>query len=318
MTSVVSEDRSAAATVSAPAAPRRRRRRSASRAGHAWQTLAFFVPGLLIFGYFAWWPMVRSVSLSFQDTNLVTDPTWVGLENFQNILADPLLWQAVGNTALFAVVSIAIGFPLPLFLATVMNELRRYGGVFRVLVYVPAAVPPVVAVLLWKWFYEPGPDGVFNRIAGFVGLGPFPWLEDTTWAIPSLVLAATWSAAGGTVLIYLASLTAIPTELYDAAEVDGASIWRRVWHVTLPQMRGVMLILLLVQIIATMQTFIEPYVMTDGGPQNSTVTVLLLIFRYAFVYGDYGGAAALSVMLAAVLAVISAIYLRVTRTWSQS
>ncbi|WP_166845936.1 carbohydrate ABC transporter permease [Isoptericola sp. BMS4] len=318
MTSVVTERTPTASAEAATAALPRRRRWRRVGLGHALQTFAFFVPGLLIFGYFAWWPMVRSVLLSFQDTNLVSDPSWVGLENFANILADPLLWRAVVNTLTFALVSLVIGFPLPLFLATVMNELRRYGGVFRVLVYVPAAVPPVVAVLLWKWFYEPGGDGVFNRIAGFVGLGPFPWLEDPSWAIPSLVLTATWTAAGGTVLIYLASLTAIPTELYDAAEVDGASIWRRVWHVTLPQMRGVMLILLLVQIIATMQTFIEPYVMTDGGPQDSTVTVLLLIFRYAFVYGDYGGAAALSVMLAAVLAVVSAVYLRVTRTWSQS
>ncbi len=209
-----------------------------------------------------------------------------------------------------------LGFPLPLFLATVMSEFRRLGGLFRVLVYLPAAVPPVVAVLLWKWFYEPTPDGVFNTILGTIGIGPLPWLESTSWAIPSLVLAATWSAAGNTVLIYLAALTSIPTELYDAAEVDGAGIWRRVWHITLPQMRGVMLILLLVQIIATMQTFIEPFVMTDGGPQNSTVTVLLLIYRYAFNYGDYGGAAALSVLLAIVLGIISAIYLRVTRTWS--
>ncbi|QOR70281.1 sugar ABC transporter permease [Ruania alkalisoli] len=294
----------------------RRPRRLIRSPKHSLQTLAFFAPGVILFGYFAWWPMVSSVILSLQETNLVAEPSWVWLENYAFIFTDPLLWKAVQNTLLFAGISIVLGFPLPLFLATVMSEFRRLGGLFRVLVYLPAAVPPVVAVLLWKWFYEPTPDGVFNTILGTIGIGPLPWLESTSWAIPSLVLAATWSAAGNTVLIYLAALTSIPTELYDAAEVDGAGIWRRVWHITLPQMRGVMLILLLVQIIATMQTFIEPFVMTDGGPQNSTVTVLLLIYRYAFNYGDYGGAAALSVLLAIVLGIISAIYLRVTRTWS--
>lgn len=122
--------------------------------------------------------------------------------------------------------------------------------------------------------------------------------------------------AGGTVLIYIAALTSVPRELYEAAESDGASIWRRVWHITLPQLRGVLLLMLLLQVIGTFQIFTEPFVMTDGGPEDATVTVLLLIYRYAFVYGDYGLAGALSVLLAVVLGVLSAVYLRMTKAWS--
>jgi len=173
----------------------------------------------------------------------------------------------------------------------------------------------------WKVFYDASPTGVFNTILGWVGLGPFPWLQDATWAMPSLVLEATWAAAGGTVIIYLAALTGVPTELYDAVEVDGAGLWRKIWHITLPQLRGILLITLILQVIGTAQVFLEPFLFTDGGPANSTLTVLLLIYRYAFgnsLGGDYGAATALSLMLAAFLAVLSAVYLRLTRSWSTS
>jgi multiple sugar transport system permease protein len=139
--------------------------------------------------------------------------------------------------------------------------------------------------------------------------------------MPSLVLEATWAAAGGTVIIYLAALTSVPAELYDAAEVDGASIWRKVWHVTMPHLRGVLLITFILQILATAQVFLEPYLFTGGGPNNATLTIMLQIYDYAFANslgGDYGAAAALSILLAAVLAIFSAIYFRLTRSWSVS
>ncbi|BCJ70203.1 carbohydrate ABC transporter permease [Polymorphospora rubra] len=288
------------------------RRHNPSRAA---QTLLFFLPGAAVFAYFGWWPILRSVLLSLQDTNLVDPARWVGLENFSRVLADPLLATSARNTLWFVALSLLIGFPLPLLVATAIAEVRRFGGLYRLLVYLPVAVPPVVAVLLWKWFYDPA-DGLFNTLLGLVGLGPYPWLQSSTWAMPSLVLEATWAGAGSAILIYLAALTGVSPELYDAAEVDGASVLRRFWHVTLPQMRGVILILLLLQVIGGMQVFTEPFVMTDGGPEDSTVTVLLLIFRYAFVYGDYGAAAAVSVLLAVVLSLLSAAYLRATRAWS--
>ncbi|WP_346774819.1 sugar ABC transporter permease [Cellulomonas sp. IC4_254] len=283
-------------------------------------TLVFAMPLLVVFGLFSWLPIGRAVVMSLQETNLVTT-AWVGLDNFRTVLADPLLATAVGNTLWFAALALLLGYPVPLLAAVLMSEVRRAKGLYSALAYLPVVVPPVVAVLLWKFFFDARPEGVFNTMLGWVGVGPVPWLQDAGWAMPSLVLEATWAGAGGTIIIYLAALTSVPGELYDAAEVDGASVWRKVWHVTMPQLRGVLLITFILQIIGTAQVFLEPYLFTDGGPANATITVLLLVYRYAFgqsLGGDYGAATALSLMLAAVLAVLSVVYFRLTRSWSQA
>ncbi|MCX4791806.1 sugar ABC transporter permease [Streptomyces sp. NBC_01221] len=294
--------------------PQRRRGTGSRKQFTAW---LFLVPALLVFGLFAWWPIVRSLLLSFQKTNLVEPAVWVGLDNFRTLFDDPLLGTAVGNTLFFVVLGLLIGFPAPLILAAIMSTVRRGAGVYRFLVYLPVVIPPVVAILLWKWFYDPG-SGLFNNVLGKVGLGPYSWLESSESAMLSLVLEATWAGMGGAVLIYLAAMVGIPGELYEAAEVDGAGIWRRIWHVMLPQLRSVIGLLLLVQLINTVQVFTEPYLFTGGGPENSTLTVLLLIFRYAFQDGEYGQAAALSFLMVLALALLSAVYLRATRSWSTS
>ncbi|MFI7286203.1 carbohydrate ABC transporter permease [Streptomyces anulatus] len=294
--------------------PQRWRGTGARKQFTAW---LFLVPALLVFGLFAWWPIVRSLLLSFQKTNLVEPAVWVGLDNFRTLFDDPLLGTAVGNTVFFVVLGVLIGFPAPLVLAAIMSTVRRGAGVYRFLVYLPVVIPPVVAILLWKWFYDPG-SGLFNNVLGKVGLGPYAWLESSDSAMLSLVLEATWAGMGGAVLIYLAAMVGIPGELYEAAEVDGAGIRRRIWHVMLPQLRSVIGLLLLVQLINTVQVFTEPYVFTGGGPENSTLTVLLLIFRYAFQDGEYGQAAALSFLMVLALALLSAVYLRATRSWSTS
>ena len=284
-------------------------------------TLVFLLPLLIIFGVFSWFPILRSLVMSVQETNLVSTPTFVGLDNFANVLADPLFGKAVANTAYFALLALIFGYPIPLVLAVIMSETRRFKGLYSALAYLPVVVPPVVSVLLWRFFYDASPTGVFNTILGWVGLGPLPWLQDAGTVMPSIVIEATWAAAGGTVIIYIAALLSVPRELYDAAEVDGASIWQKIWHVTLPQLRGILLITLILQLIATAQLFTEPFLFTGGGPANSTMTVLLLIYHYAFqnsLGGDYGMAAALSIMLAAFLGVFTAVYFRLTRSWSTS
>ena len=288
--------------------------------GGGLSSLLFALPLLVIFGLFSWLPIVRAVVMSFQKTNLITT-SWVGLANFQHVFADPLLPIAVRNTLWFAILALIFGYPIPLLAAVLMSEVRRAKGLYSALAYLPVVVPPVVAVLLWKFFYDPRPQGVFNVLLGYVGIAPQPWLQSVTWAMPSLVLEATWAAAGGTVIIYLAALTAVPPELYDAAEVDGAGVWRKVWHVLLPQLRGILFITLILQVIGTAQVFLEPYLFTGGGPANSTITVLLLIYRYAFgtsLGGKYGEATALSLLLAVFLAVMSLVYFRLTRRWSTS
>jgi multiple sugar transport system permease protein len=281
--------------------------------------LLFLLPMLFVFGAFSWYPIVRTAIMSLQHTNLVLPATWVGLDNFRAVLHDPLLPIAVKNTAEFAGLALIFGYPIPLVAAVLMSEVRRRRGLYSVLAYLPVVIPPVVAVLLWKTFYNAGPTGVFNTVLGWIHLGPYPWLQSQSTAMPSLVLESTWANAGGTVIIYLAALTGVNAELYEAASVDGASIWRKVWHITLPQLRGVLLLTMILQIIGTAQVFLEPYLFTSGGPANATLTVLLLIYNYAFgnsLGGDYGSATALSLMLAAFLALFSLAYLRATRSWS--
>jgi multiple sugar transport system permease protein len=287
--------------------------------GGGLSTLVFLLPLLLIFGAFSWYPIVRTVVMSFQHTNLVQPATWVGLDNFRSVIHDPLLPTAVKNTAYFALLALIFGYPIPLVAAVLMSEARRFRGAYSALAYLPVVLPPVVAVLLWKTFYDASSTGVFNTVLGWVHLGPYPWLQSQQWAMPSLVLEATWANAGATVIIYLAALTGVNRELYEAASVDGASLWQKIWRVTLPQLRGVLLVTMILQIIGTAQVFLEPYLFTSGGPANSTLTVLLLIFDYAFgnsLGGDYGRATALSLMLAVFLALFSLIYLRATRSWS--
>ncbi|WP_345149416.1 extracellular solute-binding protein, partial [Nonomuraea rubra] len=175
------------------------------RGRHTLTALLFLVPALVVFGVFSWWPIVRGLLISFQETNLVDAATWVGLDNFRALFADPLLGTAVANTLLFVGLALLIGFPAPLVLAVVLSTVRRGAGVYRFLVYLPVVVPPVVAILLWKWFYDPG-HGLFNGLLALVGLGPYPWLDSPDTAMLSLVLQSTWAGMGGAVLIYLAAI----------------------------------------------------------------------------------------------------------------
>lgn len=295
-----------------PAQRRRRRPRLSSGV----TGLLIAVPAIVLFAMFSWWPILRGLVIAFQKTNLITT-SWVGFLNFEGVLSDPLLGQAIANTALYAGLALVIGFPVPIIFAVLIAEMRRSRRISSFLVFLPTVIPPVVSILLWQVFYDPGTRGLFNSILGTVGIGPLPWLQSPSSAMLSIVLVATWGAFGSTAIIYLATLMSIDSQLYEAAEIDGASIWRRIWHITLPQMRGTILLMLLLQLIGTFQIFTEPFLLTGGGPNNSTVTLLMLIYRYAFIYGNFGQAAALSLMLAAALSIVAAVYLWLSRKWSK-
>ncbi|MFK8844303.1 carbohydrate ABC transporter permease [Streptomyces sp. Ac-502] len=273
----------------------------------------FLCAAVVIFALFSWWPIVRNVLLAFQDVNFATGSSWTGLSNFEKLFADPLLATAWRNTAVFTAYALVLGFFVPFLTAVLLNEFRHARAYFRVLVYLPVMLPPVVVALMWKWFYDPGP-GLLNEVLRTLHLPTSAWLDSSSTSLVSLVIVSTWANMGTATLIYLAALQTIPGELYEAAELDGANLWQRLRHVTIPQTRFVLLVLLLLQIVATMQVFTEPYVMTGGGPDDSTVTVMFLVYRYAFVYNDFGTASALSLMLLLVLAAFSALYLRLTRT----
>lgn len=184
------------------------------------------------------------------------------------------------------------------------------------MIYLPVVLPPVVSVLMWQWFYDPS-SGLFNEVLRALHLPTSQWIQSSGTAMVSLVLEATWAGFGGTALIYVAALQGVSGRLYEAAELDGAGFFHRLWHITLPQMRFILLVMLLLQVIGTMQVFTEPYVMTDGGPNNSTTTVVLQIYNYAFVDNNYGAAAGLSVILAGVLGLLTVVYLALTRRWSE-
>lgn len=290
----------------------RKQGRLRRRLGTNLAAYALLAGGVICFALFSWYPTVRAFLLAFQHTNFVGTSHWVGLTNFRRLFADPEFVAAWRNTFEFTGIALLLGFGVPFVLAVVLNEMRHLKSLFRLLVYLPVMIPPAVVALLWKWFYDPG-NGLFNEALTFLHLPTSAWTNATSTAIVSLVLVSTWANLGGTTLIYLAALQNIPSDLYEAAELDGANIFQRVRHVTVPQTRYVMLMLLLLQIVATMQEFTTPYIMTGGGPQDATITVLYLIYKYAFVYFDYGAACALSIMLFVFLGIFSAFYLRLTR-----
>jgi multiple sugar transport system permease protein len=272
----------------------------------------FLCGALICLAFFSWYPMVREILLSFQHNNFVAPPKWVGLDNFRSVFADSAFGQAWLNTLEFTGLALLVGFAVPFIAANVLNELRHARAYLRFVVYLPVMLPPAVAVLLFKWFYDPGP-GLFNEILHVAHLPALSWLDSTSTALISLVIVSTWMNLGTGTLIYLAALQTIPSELYEAAELDGAGLWRRVRHVTIPQTRLILMVMLLLQIVATMQVFIEPFLLTGGGPENATLSVAYLMYQYAFNFGDFGGGSALGLMLMVVLLVFSAFYLRISR-----
>jgi len=273
----------------------------------------FMCAALFCFTLFAWYPMVREFILAFQRTNLIDPPEWVGLENFRTVIRDPAFGQAWWNTIAFTLLALLCGYAVPFAVALLLNELRHARAYLRFVVYLPVMLPPIVSVLLFRWLLDPGP-GLFNQILDFFHLPPLAWLDSADTALISLVLVSTWMNMGTATLIYLAALQNIPSELYEAAELDGAGVFAKIRHVTIPQTRLILLLMLMLQIVATMQVFIEPYMLTGGGPENATVTVAYLMYQYAFVYGgNYGAGGALGMMLMIVLLVFAAVQLRLTR-----
>ncbi|WP_081235820.1 carbohydrate ABC transporter permease [Streptomyces viridosporus] len=272
----------------------------------------FLVGAVLCFAVFSWYPMIREFFLAFQRTE-GGEVTWVGLDNLTTVLNDPAFWQAWRNTLLFTVLALLLGFAVPFVVAVVINEFHHGQGYLRLLVYLPVMLPPVASVLLFKYLYDPG-YGLLNELLGLLHLPGQQWLQDPDLSMLSVVIASTWMNMGGAALVYLAALQGIPGELYEAAELDGAGLFRKIWHVTIPQTRLILSLMLLMQVIATMQVFVEPFLLTGGaGPEGSTTTVVHLIYQYAFNFNDYGAAAALGLLLLVLLAGFSAAYVRLSR-----
>ncbi len=279
----------------------------------------FLAPALVVFAVFAWWPMINSLLLSFQRVCLTErcpqgDTAWVALDNFQRMLADRRLFEAAWrNSFEFAILSVIMGFFVPVVVAILVNEMRHAKGFFRVVYFLPSVIPPLVSILVWQLIYKY--NGLLNLFLDTFGIEKQRWLSDPALVKPSMLIVMTWAAFGSTMLIYLAALQDLPVELYEAAEIDGASPWQRLRSITIPHLRSTMLTLLIIQVIGIVQIFLEPFLLTKGGPGNATTTPVLVIYNKGFLNFDFGLASAWSVVLIIVLAIFSVIYLRVTRAF---
>ena len=280
----------------------------------------FLIGAVLCFALFSWYPMAREIIMSFQQTHLGVT-TWAGWQNYSRIFHEPQFWTAWGNTLEFTGLALVFGYAVPFFAAILLNELRHARGYLRTLVYLPVMLPPASALLLFYYFYDPT-SGLFNRILQLLHLPTSQWVQSPgttmpTTAMISVVIAATWMNMGAATLIYLAALQNIPGELYEAAELDGAGLFSRIWHVTVPQTRLILSMLLMLQIVATMQMFIEAFILTGGpGVNNNTLSVVDLIYIYAFSMSgssNYNSASALGVVLMLVLGAFSGAYLWLSR-----
>lgn len=269
--------------------------------------LGFLLPVLVPLVLFAYYPIIQGLMYAFQKVNLIDASTWVGLDNFRRIFDDPAFGKAWRNTITYAVVIVMFANVVPLLISVMVHEVRWARSFFQLAIYLPVMTPPLVVALLWKWVYDPS-TGLANTLLGAVGIGRQGFLSSPSQALLSISVIAIWSSWGFAALIYLAALGAIPSELYEAAEIDGATAVERFRFVTVPEVKPQLMVLTLLGLLSCLQFFSLPFVLTDGGPVNSTVSVAQLIYVYAFRMGDLGAASALALLLMAFLAAVSAVY----------
>lgn len=299
---------------SSPAVAARARRVSRHRIRWSAQLPAylFLLPALIVFGVFAWYPIARTVIFSFQNVNLHAESTWVGLDNFNRMLADPNFAVSWKNSFIFASLSVLIGFWVPILVAIMVNEMRRAKGFFRLVYFLPTVIPITISIIIWRMLYLPD-NGFLNAVLNLFQIPPQSWLEDVRLVRPAMIVMLTWANFGSTLLIYLAALQDIPAEYYEAAEIAGANPFQRIRYITLPQLYRTMVITFVLQIIAVVQIFTEPFLLTQGGPGTATLTPVLVIYRTAFLNNDFGLASAWSLSLVVVLGVFSIVYFRLLR-----
>jgi multiple sugar transport system permease protein len=256
--------------------------------------LAPAVGAILIFSYY---PLVRGGVMAFQDYNVMGGSTWVGLDNFAMVLYDRTFWISMLRTFEYVFWSLTLVFLSPIVLAVVLSEIPRGQLFFRIVYYLPAVVSGVVVMLMWKMFFDPSPEGTFNQLLEVFSIGPQKWLQDRSLAMVSILLPLAWAGLGPGCLIYLAALKTVPEDLYEAAAIDGAGFLRRLWYVTLPTIRPLVLIQLIFVLIGAFQSTDNVLIMTGGGPGDATNVIGLEIFYSAYVYLQFGTAVAIAWIL---------------------
>lgn len=274
----------------------------------------FAAPWLIGFFALTLGPMVASLVLSFTDYTLVAPPHPVGLRNYGQLFrGDPLFWTSIGNTIYYTVFTVPLSIVVSLLIALLLNQPIKGVRVFRTIFYLPAVTSSVAVVLLWGWLLNPN-VGLVNRGLSLLGLPGPGWFSSETWSKPGLILLALWSVGQGMV-VYLAGLQAVPQTLYEAAAIDGAGPIRRFRHITIPGISPTIFFTLILSIIASFQVFTPAFVLTQGGPLNSTLFYVLYMFQQGFQYLHMGYATAMAWVLLAIVLLITLVQFAFSGRW---
>ncbi len=287
---------------------------SVGRANHRpWLPYAFLLPGLLLFAVFFAWPAATAIRLSFYSYDVVSPARFVGLDNFQRLLTDERFHTALGNSALYLVGMIPFAVIIPMWLAVLVNQKVRGIQAFRVMYYLPAISSMVAVGVAWRYIFNQ--QGVLNWLLLKAGIidQPIQYLLSGTWALPSLVLVEGWKMLGFFMMIYLAGLQSIPAEIFEAARVDGAGPIRRMWHLTIPLLLPYTAVTLTLGMLDALRVFESVYVMTRGGPQDSTISLGYLAWSTAFERYELGYASAIGLVMLVLMIGLAVVNQRVTR-----
>jgi multiple sugar transport system permease protein len=257
--------------------------------------------------------MVAAFGISLFRTNFLTETYYVGFKWWRAMFADALVRKALFNTLYYVAVSVPGGTCLAMLIAILLNQGMKAQSVWRTIYFLPSLVSGVAVSVLWQWLYHPD-IGLFNDLLDRIGIIGPQWIWSSEWAMPSIIAMSLWGA-GGAMLIYLAGLRGIPTVLYEAAEIDGAGTWRRFWHVTIPMLTPTIFFNVVMNLIGSWQVFTQAFVMTEGGPNNATLTMVLHIYRTGFQNTFFGYASAQAALLFLVILIFVLTSLRSTSLW---
>lgn len=275
----------------------------------AWLLLT---PALILLGIFLLYPIAYLCYLSFTAGSFTREGThWVGVRNYLRLLADPDFWQVLGNTVYFTVATVIPSLIVPLGLAVWLNRAVALRELLRTAYFIPSVTSLVAVGLGFRWLFQT--DGPLSGLLERVGIEAIPWLSSTTWAMPVLILLSVWKQIGFNMVVFLAGLQAIPTSRYEAAELDGAGGWQQFWHITLPGLRPTLIFATITTAIFTLRSFEQPYVMTGGGPLNSTNLLVFYVYNQAFAQFDFGYAAAITTVLLVAALILVYVQLKVSK-----
>jgi len=279
-----------------------------------WVPVLFLIPGCALITLVVIYPALKALALSFTDFNMITPARPVGWANYLRLWADPFFWSALKNTLAYLAVVVPVLVVLPIFIALLVNRALPGLAFFRAAIYLPVITSLVVSGLVWKWVYEE--KGLLNHFLLATGLtdAPVAFLTDPGSALFSVMAVTAWSGLGYYMVIYLAGLQAIPRHLYEVAEVEGVSRWQQTLHITIPLLKPQIALVAVMSSIGAMKVFEEVYVMTQGGPLDSTKTLVFYLYESAFVDFEMGYAAAIGVVLFCITLVLSLINLRLLRS----